>query len=312
MAILTEGTIVPDSVSVSSVIIMEITSVQINTLFFKMQRMLTALVGALASSRIGFIKSWMIRWVIAHFKIDMTEALQPDLTSYACFNDFFIRKLQPSARPIDNGLDSLVSPADGFISQFGQLRGESMIQAKGSDYSVSKLLGGSAELCSHFENGHYACIYLSPKDYHRVHMPVAGRLREMTYIPGSLYPVRPKTVNQVADLFAKNERLVCVFDTQQGPMVQVLVGALIVASIHTVWHGPVRVSPLAVTGFDYSSQEIIFAKGDEMGHFQMGSTVIVLFNNELSINWGQSLQPGGAIKMGQAMGHWTHESFAKE
>ena len=282
---------------------MEAHLLQINSLLFKLQAFITYLVGCVAASRVKLIKSAMINWVIKRYKVDLTEAKHTELADYTCFNDFFTRKLRDGARPIDVALNSIVSPADGFVSQYGSLRGDLMIQAKGIDYSLPRLLADSSELCADFTDGHYACIYLSPRDYHRVHMPCAGHLVEMTYIPGSLYSVQPKTVNKVADLFAKNERLVCLFETADGPMIVVLVGAMIVASIHTVWHGPVRARPLAITRYDYSDQEIYLKKGAELGHFQMGSTVIALFNHQLDLNWSADVRSGEAIRMGQVMAH---------
>jgi len=255
---------------------------------------LSRLIGKLAECDSPKLKNALIKAFIQRFNVDMREALNEDISAYSSFNDFFTRPLKDAARPIGEGI---VSPADGTLSQFGAIRAGQLVQAKGHTFSAQTLLGGDASLAEAFLGGSFATVYLSPKDYHRVHMPMTGTLREMIYVPGRLFSVNQATANHVPGLFARNERLVCVFDTEQGPMAMVLVGAMIVAAIETVWAG--QITPLAGTPqrtrFD---QPITLEKGAEMGRFKLGSTVVMCFAEPLAFdNWAINSK----IQMGQAL-----------
>ncbi|MEO6974105.1 MAG: archaetidylserine decarboxylase [Rhodoferax sp.] len=260
---------------------------------------LTAFAGIVASSRGGRWSTGLIRWFVSKYDVDMSEAANPDIASYASFNDFFTRALRPGARPLA-GAD-LICPVDGAISQFGAIQRGRIFQAKGHDYLTTALVGGDAALGALFEDGHFATLYLSPKDYHRIHMPCDGRLTRMTYVPGSLFSVNPATARGVPGLFARNERVVCVFESSQGPFVLVLVGATVVGSMATVWHGvvsPPRGGP--VREWHYRDQNVRLAQGDEMGRFLLGSTVVLLFPRG-PLRFSAAWQPGGAIHMGEKM-----------
>jgi len=231
----------------------------------------------------------------------MSEALDPNLASYRSFNAFFTRALRPGARTIDSS--AIVSPADGAISQLGPIEGERIFQAKGQAFSTLELLGGDAQMAALFENGSFATIYLSPRDYHRVHMPCVGTLRQTIYIPGRLFSVNQLTAANVPRLFARNERLVCLFDTAHGPMALVLVGAMIVAGIETVWDGQVA-PPLTnstPSRKDFSANPIQLEKAAEMGRFKLGSTAILLFGRN-AIQWQAALAAGTPVRMGQKLG----------
>ena len=260
---------------------------------------LTLFAGYVACARGGAVSTALIRWFIGRYGVNMAEAAQPDPAAYASFNEFFTRALRPGVRPLD-GAD-LLCPVDGAISQFGAVQGGRIFQAKGHDYSATALLGGDAALAAHFHGGHFATLYLSPRDYHRIHMPCAGRLLRMIHVPGELFSVNPTTARGVPGLFARNERVVCVFDAEHGPWVMVLVGATIVGSMATVWHGVVNPSrPGTVREWAYLEQAIDLPRGAEMGRFLLGSTVVMLFPTgplQFNARWA----PGGAIQMGQAM-----------
>ena len=260
---------------------------------------LTAAAGHAANIKGGAFTTRFIEWFIGRYGVNMQEAANPDPASYASFNEFFSRPLKPGARPLATA--DLVSPVDGAISQLGSIQNDQIFQAKGHQYSTRALVGGDAELAAQFQNGHFATLYLSPKDYHRIHMPCDGRLRRMIYVPGELFSVNPATARGVPGLFARNERVVCVFDTPFGPMVQTLVGATIVGSMATTWHGVVN-PPRSrqVREWRYDDQNITFRQGDEMGRFLLGSTVVMLFpRGPLAFN--PQWQPTGAIRMGEAM-----------
>ncbi len=260
---------------------------------------LTALSGRLADARLGALTTLNIRWFVGRYGVDMAEAANADPGAYATFNDFFTRELKPGLRPLA-GAD-LVCPVDGAISQFGAIDGERIFQAKGHDYSATALLGGDSALAAHFHGGHFATIYLSPRDYHRIHMPCAGRLLRMTHVPGELFSVNPATVRGVPGLFARNERVVCVFDGPHGVWVNVLVGATIVGSMATVWHGVVNPPrPGVVRDWRYDDQDIRLAQGAEMGRFLLGSTVVMLFPRG-PLRFNPDWQPGGAVRLGQVM-----------
>jgi phosphatidylserine decarboxylase len=264
---------------------------------------LTRVAGRVASARRGASTTRLIRWFVGRYGVDMAEAAEPDIAAYESFNDFFTRGLKPGARPLASA--DLVSPVDGTISQFGRIRGEMIFQAKGHDYSTRALVGGDAELAARFDNGHFATLYLSPKDYHRIHMPCAGRLTRMLHVPGELFSVNPTTARGVPGVFARNERVVCVFEGSAGPFVLVLVGATIVGSMATVWHGvvnPPRTGQLREWRYETNGGQapVELAQGAEMGRFLLGSTVVLLYP-EGGLQFNPAWMPGGAIRMGEWM-----------
>lgn len=263
------------------------------------KRALTALAGRLASARAGGWTHAAIRRFVARYGVDMAEAADPRIESYATFNEFFTRALKPGARPIADA--TWICPVDGAISQFGRVERDRIFQAKGHDYTAASLLGGDAALAARFEDGWFATLYLSPRDYHRIHMPCEGRLRRMVHVPGSLYSVNPATARGIPGLFARNERVVCLFDTAHGPFVLVLVGATIVGSMATVWHGVVNPPrPVTVRAWDYDAPPIVLAQGAEMGRFLLGSTVVMLWP-ALPLRFEPSWSPGRSIRLGEAM-----------
>ncbi|MGM0824874.1 MAG: archaetidylserine decarboxylase [Pseudomonadota bacterium] len=259
------------------------------------QHALSRLTGKFAQCENPWVKNTLINAFIKRFEVDMSQALEPDPSAYATFNDFFTRALKADARPLGDGL---LSPADGTLSQYGRLQAGQLVQAKGHTYSAQTLLGGDTALAEEFLGGSFSTVYLSPRDYHRVHMPVTGTLREMIYVPGRLFSVNEATANHVPGLFARNERLVCVFDTEHGPMAMVLVGAMIVAAIETVWSG--QVTPLS--GHPQRmrfGQPITLEKGAEMGRFKLGSTVVMCFANPVTF---EDIPTGSMVQMGQTLG----------
>ena len=262
---------------------------------------LTRLMGELAGARGGALTTQVIRWFIQRYRVNMAEAANPDPAAYATFNDFFTRALAPGARPL--AAADWLCPVDGAISQCGAIEGDAILQAKGHTYTVQALVGGDADLARPFLNGHFATLYLSPKDYHRIHMPCDGRLVRMIHVPGALFSVNPTTARGVPGLFARNERVVCVFDGQaRGPFVLVLVGATIVGSMATVWHGVVNPPrPGTIRDWRYEGEQAIaLTQGEEMGRFLLGSTVVLLFPPG-PLAFSSTWQPGGAIRMGEAM-----------
>ncbi len=264
------------------------------------KRALTRFAGWVASGQWGGLTHWIIRDFVARYQVNMAEAANPDTASYPSFNEFFTRALKPGARPL--AAADFVCPVDGAISQFGAIEGDQIFQAKGHRYSTTALVGGDAALAAQFVQGHFATIYLSPKDYHRIHMPCDGRLLRMTYVPGDLFSVNPTTARSVPGLFARNERVVCVFDTAHGPLVLTLVGATIVGSMATVWHGVVNPPRRPdVHTWDYAAQNITLKQGDEMGRFLLGSTVVLLFPKD-TIRFNPDWAPAGPVCLGQAMG----------
>ena len=266
--------------------------------------LVSRLVGYMARSEVPFVKNNFIKVFLNRFDINMSEAAQEDPYAYDNFNAFFTRALKDGARPIDSDPRSVVSPADGAISQLGPILGSDVLQAKGRHYSLYELLGGDSALAAEFTNGSFATVYLSPKDYHRVHLPFTGTLREMIYVPGRLFSVNQATTRQIADLFARNERAVCVFDTEHGPMVVILVGAMIVAGIETVFSGPVTPLARSVQRTRYALNEkgpIVLTKGDELGRFYLGSTAILLFP-EGKASFNSSLAADSPVRMGEKLG----------
>ncbi len=262
---------------------------------------LTALAGKLASAQAGGMTTAAIRWFIGRYGVNMNEAANADPAAYSSFNEFFTRPLKDGVRPITDA--AFACPVDGAISQFGPIEHDQIFQAKGHSYSTTALVGGDAKLAAQFENGHFATLYLSPKDYHRIHMPCDGRLLRMIYVPGELFSVNPTTARGVPGLFARNERVVCVFETEYGPMVLTLVGATIVGSMATVWHGVVNPPRFRdVREWHYDHQQIRLKKGEEMGRFLLGSTVVMLFPAG-TIQFNTAWQPTNAIRMGEMMGN---------
>ncbi len=260
---------------------------------------LTAFAGWCAASRATGWTHSVIPWFIRRYGVNMAEAANPDPRSYATFNDFFTRALRPDARPLAQA--DWLCPVDGAISQFGPIKQDQIFQAKGHHYSTRALVGGDAALAATFQDGHFATIYLSPRDYHRIHMPCDARLTRMIYVPGDLFSVNPVTARGVPGLFARNERVVCVFDTAHGPFVQVLVGATIVGSMATTWHGVVNPPRTAdVREWHYDEAPVVFKQGDEMGRFLLGSTVVLLWPKD-TLRFNLAWAPGGAVRMGEPM-----------
>ena len=264
------------------------------------KKLVTQLAGRFASAELDGVTQAAISRFVAHYGVDMSEAAEPDITRYASFNDFFTRALRAGARPLADA--DYVCPVDGAISQFGAIERDQIFQAKGHHYSTCALLAGDTALAAEFEHGQFATIYLSPKDYHRIHMPCAGRLQRMVYVPGDLFSVNPTTARAVPGLFARNERVVSLFDTARGPFVLVLVGATIVGSMATVWHGVVNPPRLGeIKRWNYQDQSIELKQGDEMGRFLLGSTVVLLWPKG-TLKFNPEWAPGGAVRMGEAMG----------
>jgi phosphatidylserine decarboxylase len=253
---------------------------------------------------------YAIQTFIHHFDVDMSEAAEPDPKSYATFNDFFVRQLRPGARTIDDASDALVCPADGRISQIGELNGDEIVQAKARSFSALSLLGGSAQRSAPFEGGRFCTIYLSPRDYHRVHMPCAGALSEMVHVPGRLFTVAPFATRTVPDLFARNERVAALFQTDTGPIAVVLVGAINVAAVETVWAGlitPPKGKEIRVTQYRDVQSPLHIGRGEEMGRFNMGSTVILLFPPG-TVAWDERLGEESPVRMGERIGTLSGES----
>lgn len=261
---------------------------------------LTALAGAFARREAGGLTTAVIRRFTARYGVNMAEAANPDPAAYKSFNEFFTRPLRPGARPLANA--DFICPVDGAISQFGAILHDQIFQAKGHAYSTTALVGGDAALAARFDNGHFATLYLSPKDYHRIHMPCAGRLTRMIHVPGELFSVNPTTARGVPGLFARNERVVCVFEGAHGPFVMVLVGATIVGSMATVWHGVVNPPrPGQLREWVYDDRDLSYRQGDEMGRFLLGSTVVMLFP-KATLSFNPDWAPARPIRLGEAMG----------
>ncbi len=268
------------------------------------QHLLSRCTGALADLRHPlWLKNWLIHIFIRQFKVDMAEAADPDPTSYASFNAFFTRPLREDARSPAEA--DVICPADGAISQLGDIRGGRIFQAKGQSFSTWELLGGDSERAGLFADGRFATIYLAPRDYHRVHMPLAGRLTATSYIPGRLFSVNRVTAENVPRLFARNERLVCYFDTAAGPMAMILVGAMVVAGIETVWSGQVAPPTSEPVLRDYVAvpRVIELAQGEEMGRFKLGSTVIMLFRKD-AVEFDPAYVAGATTRLGESLGRF--------
>ena len=272
---------------------------------------LTVFAGWVSGHQRGWVTTTIIRRFVQKYSVNMDEALNSDIASYTRFNDFFTRALKPGARPL--AIADLICPVDGAISQFGPISGDQIFQAKGHRYSTTALVGGDAALAEQFKDGSFATLYLSPKDYHRIHMPCDGRLVQMMYVPGDLFSVNPTTARGVPGLFARNERVVCVFESARGSerqnFVLVLVGATIVGSMATVWHGVVNPPRLpSVKTWNYADHKVELKQGDEMGRFLLGSTVVMLFPNDpkAALQFNPTWQPTRPIRLGEAMANYAN------
>jgi len=263
---------------------------------------LTTFAGRVAGAQGGSLTTRLIRWFVGKYAVDMSEAADPDIRSYKSFNDFFSRALGAGMRPMADA--DFVSPVDGAISQFGAIDDHYMLQAKGHRFTTTELVGGDDVLAAQFRHGSFANLYLSPKDYHRLHMPCDGKLLRMIYVPGALFSVNPVTARGVPNLFARNERVVCVFASpEHGPFVMVLVGATIVGSMATIWHGVVNPKRTNTPSeWSYADQDIVLKQGDEMGRFLLGSTIVMLFRQN-TIAFNQDWAPERSVRLGEAMGH---------
>ena len=267
---------------------------------------LTAFAGFVASRQRGWVTTEIIRRFVAKYQVNMAEALNSDIASYLSFNDFFTRALKPGARPLARA--GLICPVDGAISQFGPIERDQIFQAKGHYYSTTAVVGGDAALAATYQDGSFATIYLSPKDYHRIHMPCDGRLTRMIYVPGDLFSVNPTTARGVPGLFARNERVVCVFESQHGPFVLILVGATIVGSMATVWHGVVNPPRgKVVRDWHYPADPatpgqpaVELKQGEEMGRFLLGSTVVMLFPKG-PLRFNPEWVAGRGVRLGEVM-----------
>ncbi|MEC7546460.1 MAG: archaetidylserine decarboxylase [Pseudomonadota bacterium] len=265
------------------------------------QHLLSRAVGTLADAEMEWVKNPLINLFIKQFGVNMSEAQRQTASEFKSFNDFFTRELIDGARPIEGDANVLSSPADGAVSQLGEIVDGRVFQAKGQDYCLTELLGGDAQRAAPFMGGEFATIYLSPKDYHRVHMPMKGTLRDMIYVPGDLFSVNQVTAENVPRLFARNERVVCIFDTEKGPMAMVLVGAMIVAAVETVWAGHIAPPRRELKVTEYGAPTpVSLEKGAEMGRFKLGSTVILCHPKD-TVKWSENLKAGTPLRMGEAI-----------
>lgn len=264
------------------------------------KQLLTSLFGWLAKKQLGSVTTWIIQGFMKLYKIDLSEAKLENAKDYKTFNDFFARKLKEDARPIDSAVNSIVMPADGVISQFGTIQDNLLLQAKGHYYSLESLLACHSDMIKFFKHGSYATTYLSPKNYHRFHMPCDGVLREMIYVPGSLFSVSQATTECIPNIFARNERVICLFETDLGPMAQILVGATIVGSIEVEWEGCITPPREGIMKRWVYSGEVKLAKGQDMGCFKLGSTVITLFASN-TIEFDRHLKVGNTTCVGQKL-----------
>ena len=268
--------------------------------YFLPKQAITVFAGKVANAKAGRVTTAIIRWFVRRYGVNMLEAAEPDIRNYQSFNDFFTRSLREGVRPLAQA--DFVCPVDGAISQFGAIQSDQIFQAKGHSYSTLALLGGDRDLAEKFRDGSFATLYLSPKDYHRIHMPCDGRLKRMIYVPGSLFSVNPATAQGIPGLFARNERVVCEFESGHGAFVLVLVGATIVGSMATVWHGvvnPPRTDNIRVWQYP-GDQGIALKKGDEMGRFLLGSTVVLLFPKN-TLRFNPEWAPAHAVQLGEVM-----------
>jgi phosphatidylserine decarboxylase len=268
------------------------------------KRALSRVIYSIMRTESPAIQRLLIANFLRHYRVNMTEVAQPDPFAYRSFNEFFTRPLRPDARPMEPDPGTIVSPVDGIVTEAGPMQGDAIIQAKGIHYSLAELLAGDVDAALAYSDGHFSCIYLAPYDYHRIHMPFEGRLRSTVYVPGDLFSVNASSSRAVPRLFARNERVICEFDTRLGRMAVILVGALLVGSIETVYAGEINPPPrhrkqasLIATGIGQN-----FSKGAELGRFNMGSTVVLLFQKD-RIRWQETLEPLVTVRMGRAIGH---------
>jgi phosphatidylserine decarboxylase len=260
------------------------------------KHLLSRFTGKLAAAKMGKFTTFLIKQFIAKYKINMSEAKHSEPEYFDTFNDFFTRELKEGARTVIEGDSNIATPVDGTVSQQGDIKEGRIFQAKSHDFSLRELLGGRDDVAAPFDEGIFSTVYLAPKDYHRIHMPIAGKLEQMIFIPGDLFSVNPLTAENVPNLFARNERAVAIFSTAIGPMAMVLVGATIVASIETVWAGTLEGKEIQYT--DYADQDIRLEKGEEMGRFKLGSTIVALFPKD-SIAFAESLEAGSVTRLGE-------------
>lgn len=263
---------------------------------------LSKIMSKFTHSEIKVWKNLMISQIIKIYGVNMSEAKEQDINNFASFNHFFTRELKPGVRPVIADTNAIACPADGAVSQAGLIEQGQIFQAKGKSFSATELLGGDKKRAEPFDNGSFTTIYLSPKDYHRLHMPIKGTLTEMVHIPGRLFSVNGATANSVPGLFARNERVACLFDTEAGPMALVLVGAIFVSSVETTWHGVVTPPSIeSVRSWQYQEDAPVIDKGEEMGRFNMGSTIIVLFGKDKA-KWEAEFKAGKKIQLGEMIG----------
>lgn len=263
------------------------------------QHLLSHFMGKLANAKLGSLTHFGIKKFIDHYRVNMSEAKISDYKAFETFNDFFTRELKTGVRTFSQGNNTIISPVDGCISELGYIQKDQLLQAKGAYFNVRDLCGGDSELSQRFNDGAFLTAYLSPKDYHRFHMPMTGQLKKMIYVPGKLFSVNVASVNNVPGLFARNERVICVFETDIGTVALIAVGAMIVGSVSMRWHG--IVSPQknrTIQSWDYDNQHIVLQRGEEVGHFQLGSTVILLCEKD-KIQWDVSLRSGSELRLGQ-------------
>lgn len=292
---------VPDPASSNTMSIYARYSTKIQSLL--PQHLLSRFAGWMARCQFPPLKNYLIRWFIRRYPVDLSQAVRESPGDYVNFSSFFTRQLKPEYRPIATAQNGLVSPVDGVVSQVGAIASGRIFQAKGFDFDLLNLVGNLSETACLFEQGRFATLYLAPKDYHRVHMPLAGKLVSMTYVPGRLFSVNPQTVAQVPGLFSRNERLICVFNTARGPLAIIFVGAMLVASIHTTWAGLVSPSKTGkLYTVNYSEGEVSLEKGQEVGYFTLGSTVILLTKSNLT--WNDDLDCEKSVQMGELLGRF--------
>ena len=287
----------------SSIMSSAIDNLKVKIQYFMPKILLSRAIGKIASSELGFLTTFLIKTFIKHYNVNMKDAKIKDPKRYKTFNDFFTRVLRDGIRPIDTNPDSLIHPADGAISQYGKIYKDAILQAKGHYYSLETLVGGNPNDAKDFEDGSFITTYLSPGDYHRVHMPLTGKLEKMIFVPGDLFSVNPLTAKNIDNLFARNERVICFFNNERvGRFAVVMVGATIVASISTVFAGIVAPKPIRkIYSYDYSKDDIVLKKGEELGRFLLGSTTICLFEkNKISFN--ENLIPTMKVKVGENLG----------
>lgn len=265
--------------------------------------LISRVAGYFAELEVSWFKNRLIRWFAARYKVDLTEAVDPVIEDYPSFNSFFTRALVPQARPIDHAPGRIISPADGVLSQFGEISQGKLIQAKGFDYDATSLLGGNRQWSAPFIGGKFATVYLSPRDYHRVHMPLTGQLERMVYVPGRLFSVNQTTTEYVPRLFARNERVVAIFNSDYGRFAVILVGAMVVGGIHVSWSGqitpPHGCSHAVSKGYAQDQDPVLLEKGDQLGFFNLGSTVILLFEEGMNFSFDEDLKSGMAVKVGE-------------